>query len=447
MDPRIANILFILVLVAINGYFAASEIALISARRPGLKERADAGSKGARVALALQDRPTQLLATIQIGITILGMLASATAAVSLAQPVGEWLGSIGVPSSVAAGLGVFVVTLIISYVTLVVGELAPKRLGLVRAERVAIGTSRPIAFIARAAKPLVWLLTVSTNAVAALLGIKPGEGAAAVTEEEIRILVQEQGSLLEAEKRLIGEIFELGDTVVREIMVPRVDMVLAEDTATVGDAASLMQRTGYSRLPVYHEDRDRIVGVAIIKDLLGPLSAGKGSEMVTSYMRDAVFVPETKRILPLLDEMQRARNHLCIVADEHGGTAGLVTLEDIVEEIVGEVYDEFDRDLKYITAVTDDEWMIDGRLPTEDALDQGWPVEESDEYETVAGWLTARLGHIPSPGESLVEGAYTFLVVAVRRSRVTRIRVTGRASAEEPGSRHAERGFSDGAGE
>jgi putative hemolysin len=237
--------------------------------------------------------------------------------------------------------------------------------------------------------------------------------------------VTEQGSLLDEEKRMIHEIFELGDTVAREIMVPRVDMMLAEDTETVMRVAEILQGTGFSRVPVFHEDHDTVVGIALLKDLVGPIARGEGEQLITEHMREPVFVPESKGILPLLSEMRSLHNQIAIVVDEYGGTAGLVTLEDIVEEIVGEIADEFDREHKYITQVSDREWVIDGRLSIEEADERGLPVEESDEYETVAGWMLARLGHIPVPGERTQRKGYDFRVQAMRRRRIARIRVTG----------------------
>ena len=418
--------MLILALVLLNGYFAAAEIALISARRAALRGRADQGSKQAKSALALTDDPTRLLATIQIGITLVGFLAAAAGAVSLARPVEEWMRSLGLNwlATIAPTLSVFAVTLLISYVTLVFGELVPKRIGLQRAEAVALAVAGPVTWLERAMAPLVWWLTVSTNAVSGLFGMKANAGRSAVSEEEIKLLVTEQGSLLEQEKRMIHEIFELGDTVVREIMVPRVDMVLAEDTATVAQVATVMQGTGFSRLAVFHDDHDKIAGIALLKDMLVPITQGHGDDPITKHLRPAVFVPETKGILPLLSEMQTTRNQIVIVVDEYGGTAGLATLEDIVEEIVGEIADEFDPDNKFIQRVSDTDWVIDGRFSMEDAVERGLPVEESDEYETIAGWLLAQLGHIPVSGERFERDGYVFRVQAMRRRRIARIRVT-----------------------
>lgn len=433
MKGELTEVLLIFGLVLLNGYFAAAEIALISARRASLKQSAEAGSKGAQTAMRLMADPSRLLATVQLGITVVGFGASATAAVTLAKPLENWFRGLGIGwvAQIASGLSLVFVTLAISYVTLVFGEIAPKRLGLQRAEGVAKAVARPVMFVAQVMRPVVWFLAKSADLAGLLMGVKPGQGRPGVSEEEIKLLVTEQGTLLDEEKRMIHEIFELGDTVAREIMVPRVDMAAIEDTSTLAQALGVFRETGYSRLPVFHEDLDQIVGLLLLKDVVGPITAGSGSDAVESHIRPPVFVPETKPILPLLSEMQALRNHLAMVVDEHGGTAGLVTIEDIVEEIIGEIADEFDRDRRLVTQVSDNEWVIEGQLPIEDALEIGLPVAESDEYDTLAGWVLSHLGHIPTLGETFEVGGVRFRVQAMRRRRIARVRVT-RLPAEEP---------------
>ncbi len=432
MSSYATEILLVLGLIVLNGYFAASEIALISARRAALQARAEQGSAGARAAVELTDDPSRLLATIQIGITLVGFLASATAAVSLASPIADWLRSFENAwiASVAQGISVLLVTLVISYLTLVFGELAPKRLGLQRAESVALKVARPVLLLARIMAPVVWVLSRSTNLAARLLGVKGSGARPGITEEEIKLLVTEQGTLLDEEKRMIHEIFELGDTVAREVMVPRVDVMFVEDTATIGDALEIIRSRGFSRLPVVHEDADRIVGLVLLKDIVATASEGRLEVPVTEFLRTPVFVPETKPILPLLSEMQKTRNHMVIVVDEYGGTAGIVTIEDIVEEIIGEIIDEFDPDMAYVTELAPGRWVLDGRLPVEDAVELGLPVEESDEYETLAGWMLVQLGHIPVPGERVDLAGVSFRVQAVRRRRIARVLVTKEDGAD-----------------
>jgi putative hemolysin len=437
MNSTLPQILFIVGLIVLNGYFAAAEIALVSARRAVLKMKAEEGSAAAQAALRLTEDPSRLLAAIQVGITLVGFGASATAAVTLAEPLSGWLASLGVAwiTPLASGLAVALVTLAISYFTLVFGELAPKRLGLQRAERIAMAVAGPITLLQRVTAPVIWVLSHSTDAAARLLGVRPGATLPNVTEEEIKLLVTEQGSLLEDEKRMIHEIFELGDMVAKEVMVPRLDMRMLEDDTLVRDAIDVFQVSGFSRLPVYQGDADSIVGIAMLKDLVGPAAEGRFDEPVAGHMRPAVFVPETKPILVMLRDMQAAHNHLAIVVDEYGGTAGLVTIEDIVEEIIGEISDEFDRERRYITTLGPDEWVVDGLLSIHEANETlGWGLPESDEYETVAGWVLVELGHIPGGGEVVVHDDLVVHVDAVRRRRIARLRVSRTGGTAEDGA-------------
>jgi len=425
MSQATGEILLIIVLILVNGYFAAAEISLISARRSRLQYLSEEGNRGAATALKLTEDPTRLLATIQIVITLVGMLASAAAAVSLAAPLRDWLGGLGWGplSRIASGLAVFLVTVIIAYFNLVIGELVPKRLGLQRADRVASAVARPVVFFSALLRPAVWLLTISTNALGRLFGIKPEYEAASISEEEIQLMVAEQDTLEDEEKRMINEIFDFGDTVAREIMVPRVDMMFVEDTQSVREAAEYLHATGFSRAPVFHEDFDKVVGILVLKDLVLPLSDERGADPVVNYVHEPIFIPETKDLLALLREMQQHHYQLAVVVDEYGGTAGMVTMEDIAEEIVGDFADELDRDTLMVRTVSDHEWVVAGDLDTPRALELGFPVEESDEYDTIAGWLLDCLDHIPHVGEKFTHEGYRFTVIAMRRRRISRIRV------------------------
>lgn len=438
MGRYAGEIVTIIVLIALNGYFAAAEIALISARRTALQEAADKGSSRAHSALRLLDDPNRLLSTISVAITLVGFSAASLAAVTFESPLAGFLRGIGIMwlTPVASGLAVFLVTVAITYLTTVFGELAPKRLGLQRSLRVAQAVAMPVTWVSFVLYPLVWVLGRSTDLIAPLYGARAGASTQGVSEEEIRLLVREQGTLLEEEKRMIGEVFELGDTVAREIMVPRVDVEMLEDTTTVGEALSQFQRTGFSRMPVFHDDPDSVVGVALLKDLLDPIAAGRSEEPVVRGMRGPVFVPETKPILDVLQDMRSSHNHMVIVVDEHGGTAGLVTIEDIVEEIVGDITDEFDPDYRYVERVGEGEWLVDGRLPVADANEMlGVDVPESEEYDTLAGWVLSALGHIPIAGERVTVGDAEVRVQLVRRRRIARLRVT-KTSAPATGADH-----------
>lgn len=244
------------------------------------------------------------------------------------------------------------------------------------------------------------------------------------SEEEIIDMVEGNDDLLEDEKRMIRDILDLGDMSVYEIMTPRVDMMLVEDCESGRAALERMRGTGFSRLPIYHDDIDEIVGIVHYKDLIGPLMDGRVDEPVTKFMFEPMFIPDTKDVFPLLSEMQKQRRQMAIVVDEYGGTAGLITIEDIVEEIVGEIVDETDKDRDLVVALGEGAWRADGRLPVEDAVELGWPVQESDDYETIAGWLMDTFDEVPKPGRQFVIDGFRFKIEKMRRSRISTIRVS-----------------------
>lgn len=245
----------------------------------------------------------------------------------------------------------------------------------------------------------------------------------AVSEEEIKDIVADNDEIGADEKRMIHEIIDLGDMSVHEIMQPRVDMIMAEDTETVRAAVERMHGTGYSRLPIYHEDADHIVGIVHYKNLIGPLIDGNEDDPASKYAFEPMFVPESKDIFPLLKEMQTKRQQMAIVVDEYGGTDGLITIEDIVEEIVGEIVDEYDMEGRDITKLSDGVWRVDGRFPVDRAVALGWPVSESDDYETIAGWLIDTIDFVPETGDEFEVGGYSFKIERMRRSRISTIKV------------------------
>ena len=250
-----------------------------------------------------------------------------------------------------------------------------------------------------------------------------GRGKRQVSEEEIKELVDDNDELLEDEKRMIGEILALDELTAADIMQPRVDIMAVESTETVRAALERMRGTGYSRLPVYEEDLDHIVGIVKYKDLVPAVLDGDTDGMVSAFMHDVLFVPETKDLFPLLSEMQTNRQQIAIVVDEYGGTDGLITVEDIVEEIVGEIIDETDSEAPYLTQLTDDEWLVDGRFAVKDAVDLGWPVSESDQYDTIAGWLIDTVDVVPKVGDEFVVEGFRFKVRTMRRRRIQTLQV------------------------
>lgn len=427
------SIVVTFVLVLINGYFSMSEMALVNVRHVLLQKDADEGDQSARRALDLASDSGQLLATIQVAITLVGFFASAAAATNLSEPFASWLSGFGIGwlSFAAPALAPVLITLAVSYLSIVVGELVPKRIALADAERVSKAVAGPLAIFQKVASPLVALTSASANGLSRLLGIKSADERQSVSEDELRFMVADNDELLEDEKRMIHEIIDLGDMTVREIMQPRVDMILVEDDDTVRQAVDRMRGTGYSRLPVYHEDIDRIVGIVHYKDLVGPLMDGKENDPIVGYAYQAMFVPETKDIFPLLAEMQTKRQQMAIVVDEYGGTDGLITIEDIVEEIVGEIEDETDRENPFIKQVDDGVWIVDGRFPVEEAEELGWPVRDSDDYETIAGWLMSMLDSVPQTGDEFEFDGYRFKIQEMRRRRIMTIRVERMSGSDE----------------
>lgn len=422
-----------LILTIINGFFSMSEMALTTAKRAVLEHEAEEGDRRAARAVAVAADTDEFLATIQVAITLVGFASSAVASTSLSDPLAHWLMSFGFAplSAIARGLAPVIITVAVAFVSTVIGELVPKRIGLANAENVSKQVVGTLSVFQTIAHPVVWLTGACADGLARLLRIKSADDRQNVSEEEIKYMVSEQDDLLDEEKRMIHEIFDLGDTVAREVMVPRVDIQMAEDTQTVAEVLDAMRDTGFSRMPVYHEDPDSIAGIAHIKDLIEPSLAGKGDDSIASYLRDATFVPDTKDLLPLLSEMQTAHEQIVIVVDEYGGTAGIITIEDIVEEIVGEIEDEFDPDNKYLTRLSKHEWLVDGRFSCDDAVELGWPIEESDDYETIAGWILELCDSVPDIGEVFEVKGYKFKVQSMRGQRISLIRVIAPAEDAE----------------
>lgn len=422
-----------LILTIINGFFSMSEMALTTAKRAVLEHEAEEGDRRAARAVAIAADTDEFLATIQVAITLVGFASSAVASTSLSDPLAHWLMSFGFAplSAIARGLAPVIITVAVAFVSTVIGELVPKRIGLANAENVSKQVVGTLSVFQTIAHPVVWLTGACADGLARLLRIKSADDRQNVSEEEIKYMVSEQDDLLDEEKRMIHEIFDLGDTVAREVMVPRVDIQMAEDTQTVAEVLDAMRDTGFSRMPVYHEDPDSIAGIAHIKDLIEPSLAGKGDDSIASYLRDATFVPDTKDLLPLLSEMQTAHEQIVIVVDEYGGTAGIITIEDIVEEIVGEIEDEFDPDNKYLTRLSKREWLVDGRFSCDDAVELGWPIEESDDYETIAGWILELCDSVPDIGEVFEVKGYKFKVQSMRGQRISLIRVIAPAEDAE----------------
>lgn len=404
--PLWPQLLLQVILIAINAYFAATEIAVISLNEAVIRHQAEEGDKKATRLLHIVEQPTGFLSTIQIGITLAGFLGSAFAADNLAGRLSQWFAAQYALTAAAEAavhtLSVILITIILSFFTLVFGELVPKRVAMKKSEQVARFTCGVVAFLAAVMRPLIWLLTVSTNAVLRLVHIDPNEEDDEVSEEGIRMMVdigEEKGAIQAGEKEMIENIFEFDNMTAGDVMIHRTDMVMLWVDDTAEEIAQTIESSGLSRFPVYEEDADDIIGILNTRDWL--LNARKASPRpVRELLRPAYFVPESVRTDKLFRDMQSRKIHLSIVVDEYGGTAGLVTMEDLLEEIVGNIYDEFDpQEDQEIIALGDNRWRIAGSAELDDvaeALDMEFP--EDEESETLGGLVFAQLNVIPEDG-------------------------------------------------
>lgn len=425
MSSLVINLIVIGILILINAFFAAAEIAVISVRETLIRPRADRGSRSAQIVLKFLKDPSQFLATIQTGVTLAGFLASATAAAQLADGLGDLIRQLGIPiiSGAANAVAIILITLVIAYITLVLGELVPKRIAILKSEQIALVVARPIEWISVLAYPVTRVLSLSTNIVIRLFGIRPEDTAPGTTEEELKLLVTQHSALLDEEKELIRHAFEFGDTISRQIMVPRPDIAAVESTATVKESLEEAKESGHPRLLVYQENLDNIVGAIHLKDLIDYIETGQLDTKVIDVMRPVIYVPETRRAISLLKDLQKSRLHIAVVLDEYGGTAGIVTIEDIVEEVVGEFGGKTEEE-ELIKAVGEREIVVDGRLPINEVNERfKMEIPESPEYDTIAGWILAQLGHIPRPGEEIVYDGTRFRVQSMQQRRVALVRI------------------------
>ena len=412
----------VLLLVVVNAAFAGSEVALISLREGQLRRLEQEGDQGRLVAGLARD-PNQFLSTIQIGITLAGFLASAAAAVSLAQPLVPLLEVLGRAAEPAA---VVLVTLMLTYLTLVVGELAPKRIALQRPERWARRAARPLAVTSTLTRPAVWVLSKSTDLLVRLAGADPSRQREEVTEEEVRDLIVTGGVFRPEQRRILAETIEIGERRLSNILVPRRDVAAIPADASVQEAIDILVETTHGRAPVYRGDLDNVLGLATLQDLV----VAEGS--VAGHVRPVVALPESMGVLDALRRLQAEREQLAIVINEYGGTEGIVTVEDLLEELVGEIYDEFDRDSRAVERQRDGSVLLPGSFPVHDLPDLGVSLPEGD-YTTVAGLILERLGRLPDRGETVEVSGWRLEVLDVDRNAITRVRLvplaegTGRA--------------------
>ena len=436
MNETLANVGLVVVFVLVGGLFAAAEIALVSLRDTQARALASRGKRGHTVAELNQD-PNRFLAAVQVGVTLAGFLSAAFGGATLSDDLQPVLVGWGVPDGVAGPMALILVTIAISYLSLVLGELAPKRLALQRAEAFALVLGPPVDKISKMFRPVIWLLSVSTNVVVRLAGGDPNATTEQMSDEELRELVNAHETLGEEERRIVEDVFEAGDRQIREVMIPRTEVDFLDASTPVYKAAREALTQPHSRYPVIRGSADDVLGFVHVRDLLDPDMANR-SVRVGELVRDALVLPWTRPILAALADMRREGTHLAIVADEYGGTAGIVTMEDLVEELIGDIKDEYDVDEGETTRLRGGAIEVDGLLNLDDFEDETGIELPEGPYETVAGYLMARLGRLVEKGDTVDVAGHRLVVQDVENRRVGRVRVTvlpavdGTAAGSDP---------------
>jgi len=422
------RILFVVVLVAGNALFVAAEYALVTARRARLEERARSGSRSARVALDLMDEPVRFISTVQVGITVFSIL----------------LGAIGEPlvfdlfgGSVPRWVSFLVAFLTLTYLSVVLGELVPKAVALERAERLAIFLAVPLQWLGRILHPLVWVLDKSASAVARLLGVPPARaGLSAHTEEDIRHLVAEAedlGAIETAEEEMVYKVFDFADKEADEVMVSRPQVVALSVDLPTQEALAAVIDSPFTRYPVFRGSIDDVLGILHVRDLFKALyDRGLENVVLEELVRPAYVVPETKDLAALLAEFRKTNQHMAIVVDEYGGVAGIVTLEDLLEEIVGEIEDEYDLPDESVERLDESRIRIDGTFPIDDFNEEFKQELPQEDFHTVAGFVFGQLGRAPEEGDEIVWNGLRFNVVDVDGQRIGRLQVDFLEPEDEP---------------
>ncbi len=387
-------IALIVSLIVLGGLFVAAEIALISLRESQIKQLASKGRAGQRVA-ALVGNPNRLLAALQVGVTVTGFLSAALGAEKLGDYVIPWLEDLGLASSSASTTSLIGVTIIIAYFSLVFGELVPKRLALYRNEKIALASAGVIGVLTNLFRPFIWILSHSTNLILRLIGIDPKEQRAQISEEELLDLVAGHAALTDEERDIVEEVFNASERQVHEVMVPRTEVDFMDASLTVGKAIALAIEKAHSRYPVVRGSSDEVIGSIHVRDLLDS-SLATSNAKIQELARNIMYLPGTKGILPALTEMRKQRQHLAIVLDEYGGTDGIVTLEDLVETLVGDIRDEYDNDETEVSQESrTGDFEVDGLISLEDLSEETGIDLPEGPYETASGFVMHYLGRIP----------------------------------------------------
>ena len=436
----IVKLVILLALILVNAFFAMSELAIISLNDNKIDKMAEDGNKKAIIIVKLTENSSKFLSTIQIGVTLAGFLTSASASTTFASMITDALRGTVVYNALGEGLingiAVVIVTIIMSYFSLVLGELVPKKIAMQVPEKISFKIVDILLFFSKLFAPLVKILSVSTNAVVRLLGFNPHADEETVTEEEIRMMVDvggEKGVIEDVQKEMINNIFEFDDLDAGDIMTHRTDMVAVEVGDDLSEVVDTAVSEGYSRIPVYEDDQDNIIGIVYVKDLLAYVGKKMPAKSLRDIMRTPMYVPESKICGDLFKEMTEKRTQMAVVVDEYGGTAGIVTLEDIVEAIVGNIQDEYDDEDEEISKINETTFTIDGMTNLEEVAELTGTELPEGSYDTVAGFIIKELGLLPEEGKTY-EVNYKNLkltVLSVDERRIDKVRVEILPSTED----------------
>lgn len=421
------QLMLIVILTLVNAFFASAEMAIVSLNKNKLKLMAEEGNKKAKLLIKLIEEPTRFLSTIQVGITLSGFFSSASAATGLSKHLSQVLTNLNVPYSEQIAL--VSITIVLSYITLVFGELFPKRIALQKSEAIAMFSVMPVYYVSKVALPFIKLLSFSTNILVKITGIDRNGLEEKVSKEEIKSLVevgQEHGVINETEKEMINSIFEFDDKVAREVMTPRTEVSLIDINQPVTQFIDKLLDEKYSRIPVYDDDIDNIIGVLYMKDFIVEARvSGFENVDIKSILHQPYFVHEGKNIDKLFKELQSSKNHMAILIDEYGGFSGIVTIEDLIEEVMGNIEDEYDDDEPEITQIDTNTYLVNGLLSLDELNDHLHLDLESEDYDTLGGFLISALGHIPKKNEqkTIEYGNVIFKIEEVKEKRIEKVRI------------------------
>ena len=430
-DPDSSGIIFelliLLLLTIINAFFSCAEMATVSVNKNRMKHLAESGNKKASLVQHLMEEPTKFLSTIQVAITLAGFFSSAFAATGLSEPVGRLLSNFHIPYGEQIAL--FLITIILSFVTLVFGELVPKRIALLYAEKISLFAVKPILSIAKIASPFIKLLTLTTNLIMKLFGFSNKNADDFMSREEIISLVEEgeiNGVLNESEREMINSIIEFDDKLAREIMTPKINIFAINLLEPAENYIEKLLDTKYSRIPVYEDDIDNIIGILYSKDFMKEaVKKGYQNVDIRSILTKPYLVPESKKIFELFKELQNSKNHIAVLIDEYGGFSGIVTMEDLVEEVMGDIEDEYDKESPKIMKIDNSTFIIDGLLTIDDLNDELDLTITSDNYETISGLLIDTMGAIPTEDDdrTIEIDNLVFKIESVKHKRIDKIKL------------------------